>query len=156
MNIKYNSIISFFFIALLSTGASSFEGLSDQKLNAITAGNANSEHGSTEALTRIPFRYSAITAGNANSEHGSTEALTRIPFRYSSNKGSVDGEVIVVPMTTFNETSSLLLMGNAQSNLQSFININAVNSPIQVLLNLNINVNSTIGNINQLNNLLTQ
>lgn len=131
MNIKYNSIISFFFIALLSTGASSFEGLSDQKLNA-------------------------ITAGNANSEHGSTEALTRIPFRYSSNKGSVDGEVIVVPMTTFNETSSLLLMGNAQSNLQSFININAVNSPIQVLLNLNINVNSTIGNINQLNNLLTQ
>ena len=128
MNIKYVSLI--FFIILFTTEVSSFEELSEQQLNT-------------------------VTAGNANSEYESIEALTRIPFRYSGKKGRADGEVIVVPMNTYNQVSSLMLMDNAQSNLRSLININAVNSPIQVLLNLNINVNSSIGNLNQLNNLLT-
>jgi len=118
-------------MTLYSTLAWSFEELSDQQLNS-------------------------VTAGNANSEHESIEALTRIPFQYSSKKGSVDGEVIVVPMALYNQTSSLQLMDNAQANLSSLININAVNSPIQILLNLNINVNSTIGTINQLNTLLAR
>ena len=131
MNTKYAGIISFFLITIFSAGVGSFEELSDQQLNA-------------------------ITAGNTNSDHESVEALTRIPFRYSGRKGSVDGEVIVVPMSIYNQTSSLQLMDNAQSNLSSLININAVNSPIQILLNLNINVNSTIGNLNQLNTLLAR
>lgn len=97
-----------------------------------------------------------ITAGNANYDHESREALTRIPFKYSGRKGSVDGEIIVVPMNTYTQAASLQLMDNAQSNLRSLININAVNSPIQVLLNLNININSNIGNLNQLNNLLAK
>lgn len=117
-------------MAFLPASVWSFEELSDKELNA-------------------------ITAGSANSEYDSIEALTRIPFRYSGRKGRVDGEVIVMPMNTYNQASSLQLMDNAQSNLRSLININAVNSPIQVLLNLNINVNSSIGNLNQLNNLLT-
>lgn len=131
MNTKYTSLIFFFLMTLFSAGAWSFEELSDLQLNA-------------------------ITAGNANSDHESIEALTRIPFRYSGKKGSVDGEVIVVPMALYNQTASLQLMDNAQSNLRSLININAVNSPIQILLNLNINVNSTIGNLNQLNTLLAR
>lgn len=46
---------------------------------------------------------------------------------------------------------SLTLNGNAQQNLSSLININAVNSKINVLLNLNVNINSTVGSILQSN-----
>lgn len=97
----------------------------------------------------------AVTAGGQDAASGSAEALTRIPFRYNSAKAKVDGEVIVVPMTLSRQTASLTLTGHAQSNLRSLININAVNSPIQVLLNLNINVNSRIGSLNQWNQLLS-
>ena len=95
-----------------------------------------------------------ITAGSLGSTTDSREALTRIPFRYSSGKGRVDGEVIVVPTATFSQTATMQLMDNAQSNLRSLININAVNSPIHVLLNLNINLNSTVGHLNQWNQFL--
>ncbi len=47
--------------------------------------------------------------------------------------------------------SSLTLNGDAQQNLTSLININAVNSKINVLLNLNVNINSTVGTILQSN-----
>ena len=100
-------------------------------------------------------QLNTITAGSSDAAHASAEALTRIPFNYSSSKGSVDGEVIVVPMANYINQGSLQLMDNAQSNLRSLINVNAVNSPVQILLNLTVNVNSTIGNINQLNNLLS-
>jgi hypothetical protein len=46
-------------------------------------------------------------------------------------------------------SSSLILSDNAQQNLHSLISINAVNSQIQVLLNLNININSTVGAVHQ-------
>ncbi len=115
---------------LVATEAWSFEELNDQELHA-------------------------VTAGNSDAAHESVEALSRIPFRFSNHKGEVDGEIFVMPMNTFNQYGTLQLMDNAQSNLQSLINVNAVNSPVQILLNLNINVNSTIGNINQLNNLLS-
>jgi hypothetical protein len=99
---------------------------------------------------------SAVTAGSADPSFGGVEALTRIPFRYASSKGEVDGEVFVMPMTDIRNQGTLQLMDNAQSNLRSLININAVNSPVQILLNLNINIHSTIGNVNQLNYLLSQ
>ena len=43
------------------------------------------------------------------------------------------------------------LSGSAQQNMNSVININAVNSQINVLLNLNVNINSTVGSILQSN-----
>jgi hypothetical protein len=46
---------------------------------------------------------------------------------------------------------SLNLNGNAQQNLSSLVNINAVNSTISVLLNLNINIDSTVGTVVQSN-----
>ena len=131
MNTSITSLISIISISLFSTGVWGFEELSNQELHA-------------------------VTAGNSNYDYEGREALTRIPFRYSGRKGSVDGEIIVVPMNTYNQTASLQLMDNAQANLRSLININAVNSPIQVLMNLNINVNSNIGNLNQLNSLLSR
>ncbi|MEO6909346.1 MAG: hypothetical protein ABI158_00280 [Edaphobacter sp.] len=52
---------------------------------------------------------------------------------------------------TGTSVGSLTLNGNAQQNLSSLININAVNSKINVLLNLNVNINSTVGSILQSN-----
>lgn len=46
---------------------------------------------------------------------------------------------------------TLTLNGSAQQNLSSLININAVNSKVNVLLNLNVNINSTVGTIIQSN-----
>ncbi len=100
-------------------------------------------------------QLTAVTAGSVDASSSSTEALTRIPFRYSGKNGEVDGEILVVPIANYNTQGSLQLMDNAQSNLSSLINVNAVNSPVQILLNLNVTVNSSIGSINQLNHLLS-
>jgi hypothetical protein len=62
--------------------------------------------------------------------------------------------VVQVPngnSSTTNNTGSINLSGSAQQNLSSLININAVNSTINVLLNLNININSSVGTILQTN-----
>jgi hypothetical protein len=131
MSTKYINFVPLLLTALFATSSSAFEALNDEALNSVTAGSTYS-----------------VEYGNG--------ALTRIPFRYTGRKGNVDGEVIVIPMSSYSQASQLQLMDNAQSNLQSLININAVNSPIQVLLNLNINVNSSIGSVNQLNRLLSQ
>ena len=64
------------------------------------------------------------------------------------------GSLVVQPVsnsTTTTTTGSVNLGGNAQQNLSSLININAVNSTINVLLNLNVNINSTVGTILQSN-----
>lgn len=53
--------------------------------------------------------------------------------------------------TTNTTTGTINLGGSAQQNLSSLININAVNSTINVLLNLNININSTVGTVLQNN-----
>jgi hypothetical protein len=53
--------------------------------------------------------------------------------------------------STNTSIGSLTLNGNAQQNLSSLINLNAVNSKINVLLNLNVNINSTVGTIIQSN-----
>lgn len=55
------------------------------------------------------------------------------------------------PLSSTTTTGTLNLSGSAQQNLSSLININAVNSEINVLLNLNININSTVGAILQTN-----
>jgi len=46
---------------------------------------------------------------------------------------------------------NLILSDNAQQNLNSLININAVNAPVNVLLNLNINIDSAVGVLEQYN-----
>jgi len=132
MNIRRLIFLLFFILLtpLLPAGAWGLEELTDGELNA-------------------------VTAGSVDPAYESEEALTRIPFHYTSGKGKIDGEVFVLPMANYNNLSSLQLTDNAQSNLRSLINVNAVNSPVQILLNLNINVNSTIGTVNQLNNLLS-
>ncbi len=53
--------------------------------------------------------------------------------------------------TSGTNLGTLSLNGNAQQNLSSLVNINAVNSKINVLLNLNININSTVAKLVQAN-----
>ena len=47
--------------------------------------------------------------------------------------------------------SSITLNGEAQQNLTSLVNINAANSIVNVLLNLNVNIDSTVGSLIQSN-----
>ena len=94
-----------------------------------------------------------VTAGSAGTELQDIDVMTRIPLRHSGEKFDVDGEIVLLPASSYVQNSSLQLLDNAQGNLKSLININAVNSPINVLLNLNINVQSTIDRVIQLNNL---
>ena len=64
------------------------------------------------------------------------------------------GSLVVQPVsnsTTNTTTGTVSLGGSAQQNLSSLININAANSTINVLLNLNVNINSTVGTILQSN-----
>ena len=59
--------------------------------------------------------------------------------------------VLSGPAVSTTNIGSLSLNGSAQQNLSSVININAVNSTISVLLNLNVNLNSTVGTVMQSN-----
>ena len=46
---------------------------------------------------------------------------------------------------------SLIIQDSAQGNLNALININAVNSQIQVLINLTVNIHSEVGSVRQIN-----
>jgi hypothetical protein len=51
-----------------------------------------------------------------------------------------------------NSIQSISLSDQAQQNLSSLVNILSINSTIQVMLNLNVNINSSVGTVNQGNN----
>ena len=77
--------------------------------------------------------------------------IARIPIMWSKPNGnSLEGEIIVQRVSN-QTTGYLTIQDGAQSNLRSLININAVNSPVNVLLNLNININSQVGVLEQFN-----
>ena len=83
-----------------------------------------------------------VTAGNAS---------VPIQIDQLTARGThiiVDGDI---QWQTSAQNYSLILSDNAQQNLSSLININAVNSPVNVLLNLNINIDSAVGSIQQYN-----
>ncbi len=96
--------------------------MSDAELDGITAGSAApAEELATFEAMRTTRRGSDIHA------FGSAELLSGQDYRLLS------------------------LADNAQQNLSALININAVNSPVNVLLNLNVNVNSNVGEMQQIN-----
>ncbi|MEE8165599.1 MAG: hypothetical protein V3T64_08520, partial [Myxococcota bacterium] len=64
---------------------------------------------------------------------------------------AVEGSFQVVEGIDPAMIGNLILSGQSQSNLRSLININAVNSEIQLLLNLHISIDSTVGTLNQFN-----
>jgi hypothetical protein len=91
----------------------------------------------------------AITAGAADE----TSELLEFNVKHETASGrriEVDGAVDVERVRSL-ENAALLLQDSAQSNLQSLININAVQSAVNVLVNLNITIDSNVGEIRQLN-----
>jgi hypothetical protein len=100
------------------------EPLDDAQLDAITAGAAD------EASELLEFNIKHETA--------------------SGRRIEVDGAIDVDRARSL-QNAALLLQDSAQSNLQSLININAVQSAVNVLVNLNIVIDSNVGEIRQLN-----
>ena len=115
-------VTSSFLIFTISSAA--FESLNEQQLDTVYAGG--------------------VVESN-------DDIITRIPFHIESKHATVDGDAIITPISNSQTSGSLMIQDGAQSHLNSMININAVNSPVEVLLNLNINVNSKIGSIEQNN-----
>jgi hypothetical protein len=102
--------------------------LSDNMLDRVTAGGISA----TVSQGVVTFAGQVPTANGLVSSNG-TLAIQTAPLSGTTTLGT------------------LSIGGNAQQNLSSLININAVNSEINVLLNLNIDINSTIGTILQSN-----
>ena len=76
-------------------------------------------------------------------------------FDFSSDVASATGSVLPIiedlPTTAVagQNVANLNLQDHAQENLRSLVNINAVQSMVQVLLNLNVSINSSVGSISQ-------
>lgn len=88
-----------------------------------------------------------ITAGSAMMDENPLDIMTFDVVR-TTRSGRVvtaDGSLSLLG------ANRLILTGGAQNGLSSVININAVNSAVNVLLNLNITVDSRVGAINQTN-----
>jgi hypothetical protein len=105
-----------------------YEGLSDEQLDLVTAGTA-----------------SAVRAGDKLD----LEFLTKL--RSGATVNGTGALQVRAGHSPPSDVGKLVISDNAQGNLNAVINVNAVNSPVQVLLNLNINVNSNIGGIEQIN-----
>jgi hypothetical protein len=88
-----------------------------------------------------------ITAGMSN---GVVTFQGSVPTKNGLVTGAGSLAVLTGPLTG-NTMGTLTLNGQAQQNLSSLVNINAVNSNVNVLLNLNVNLNSTVGTLTQSN-----
>jgi hypothetical protein len=113
----------------------------------IPAGMAQSKRTplSDAALDRVTA--AGVTAGLSD---GVVKFQGSIPTKNGLVTGAGTLAVLTGPLTGVN-IGTLSLNGSAQQNLSSLVNINAVNSNINVLLNLNVNLNSTVGTIVQSN-----
>ena len=93
-----------------------------------------------------------VTAGGFSA--GLSNGVVTFQGSVPTNNGLVTGAgtlaVLTGPLTGTNQ-STLTLNGGAQQNLSSLVNINAVDSNVNVLLNLTVNIGSTVGTITQTN-----
>jgi hypothetical protein len=93
-----------------------------------------------------------VTAGTVSAEVSNGvikfQGQAQTPNGLVSSDGSLGLQSGPLGSTTM---GTLSMNGNAEQNLSSLVNINAVNSKINVLLNLNVNINSTVGTLTQSN-----
>jgi hypothetical protein len=79
----------------------------------------------------------------------------QVSFQFGAGGGAIpiDGAGTITPQngSLLSSISNVVLNGNAQSNLHSLVNITAISSAIQVLINLNVNIHSTVGSVRQFN-----
>lgn len=108
----------------LAAAARSAEPLADEQLDAITAG---SDPGELE------------------------EVVVNAVHRTASGKTVTAEGTLAVEQARALADADLLLRDSAQSNLRALVNLNAVQSVVNVLVNLNININSHVGELRQIN-----
>lgn len=121
------ALAGWFLMAAASPAAAEKRKLNDEELDRVTAAGVTTEV--VDGVVKFHFQGSA---GRTHTVDGS---------------GTI--EVLEAPLPE--AAATLILRDNAQGNLRSLINVNAVNSLIQVLVNLNININSTVGTVQQIN-----
>ena len=92
-----------------------------------------------------------ITAGTVTA--GISDGVVKFQGQTPTANGLVtsSGSLAMQAVPLSSTTGTLTINGNAQQNLSSLVNINAVNSQVNVLLNLNVNINSTVGTLTQAN-----
>ncbi len=117
-------------LLMAATGPAFADGreLSDEELDEVVAGTVNEE------LHEELLRFSYV--GAAGSRH----------------EAELDGTLSVSGNPIAETPTGLLIIDNgAQTDLSALVNVNAVNSEVNVLLNLNITINSTVGEVRQIN-----
>ena len=123
--------LSFVFLLLLLGGTgtawASPRELTDSELDLITAGAV-----SLEVFDNGQLSFQIGAGGRA------------VPIDGTANISRGNGSLL-------SSISTLVLNGNAQSNLHSLVNITAISSTIQVFMNLNVNIHSTVGTVGQFN-----
>ena len=89
----------------------------------------------------------------AISARGFDFRLNGSSFAFARSQGGVSGagSVDMASAGGSLHLSSVALSANAQQNLRALINTIAVNSQVQIMLNLTVNVNSSTGPIRQIN-----
>jgi hypothetical protein len=105
--------------------ANAHETLTDEQLDAVTAGADDTQ------LEEIVVHAARLTA--------------------SGKRVTADGTLAVQRASDPADGVNLLLRDSAQSNLQALVNLNAVQSVVNVLVNLNINIDSHVGELRQIN-----
>jgi hypothetical protein len=90
----------------------------------------------------------AVTAGTAGADADDTAVVNATRRTARGNVIHAEGTVEVIRA---GEQNVLMLRDNAQQNLGALVNVNAAGAPVNVLLNLNVNINSTVGSMQQLN-----
>lgn len=127
----YLAGMALFLLGMASPGWSADKRpLSDAELDKVTAGGGSTKADAAGGVVNFQFQSDAASRQNV-------EAKGTITIKQVRELGINVG--------------SLLIRDSAQSNLRSLVNINAVNSPIQVLINLNVNINSRVGELRQIN-----
>lgn len=109
----------------VTTPAFAYEPLTDAQLEEITAGAEESR------LEEVVVNASHVTASG----------------KHITAEGTLGVQHLAGPMNS----ADLLLRDSAQSDLQALINLNAVQSVVNVLVNLNINIDSQVGELQQIN-----
>jgi hypothetical protein len=87
----------------------------------------------------------------AGAVHAAADGAGGLDFSFATGGArAIDGSGNL-RLGSFSNTGTVWLQDGAQSQLRSVVNVNAANSLVQVLLNLNVNINSTVGSLVQSN-----
>ncbi len=108
--------------------------------------------GADEKRLLTDAELAGVTAGTASvAEDGELLTFEAVKQTRSGRTIEAGGNLRVVESLEGLTVGNLTLSDAAQRDLRSVVNINAVNSAVNVLLNLNVNVDSSVGTLNQLN-----